>query len=100
MKKTFQLKIESKHPDRVLDATKHEIRQYIKRERNKALPAGIDFWDFDCHFGLSSETAQAIHPAQLTERINEAATGGASSFYVELLAKPGVRSKLPPNEGI
>lgn len=98
MKKTFQLTIEGKHPDRVLDATKHEIRQYIKRERNKALPEGVDFWDFDCRFGLTSDTAEVIHPEQLTERINEAVAGGASAFYVELLSKAGVRTLRAPLE--
>ncbi len=96
MKKTFQLTIEGKHPDRVLDATKHEIRQYIKRERNKPRPEGVDFWDFDCLFGLSQEAAEAIHPEQLTQLINAAAAAGAGSFYVALLAKPGVRSRRPP----
>ena len=33
MKKTFQLAQEGKKPDRLLEATKHEIRKYIKRER-------------------------------------------------------------------
>ncbi len=98
MKKTFQLTIEGKHPDRVLDATKHEIRQYIKRERNKVLPVGADFWDFDCRFGLSQEAAEAIHPEQLTQRINAAAAAGADSFYVALIAKAGVRSPRPPLE--
>jgi hypothetical protein len=97
MKKTFQLKIEGKHPDRVLDATKHEIRQYIKRERNKALPEGVDFWDFDCRFGLTAEAAEVIHPEQLTAHINEAAAGGANSVYVELLAKAGVRKPRQTN---
>ena len=95
MKKTFQLNIEGKHPDRVLDATKHEIRQYIKRERNKALPQGVDFWDFDCRFGASQADAQVIHPAQLVEHINALAAGGAQAFYVELLAKAGVRTPRP-----
>ena len=35
MKKTFQLNIEGKNRDRVLDAVKHEIRKYIKRERGR-----------------------------------------------------------------
>jgi hypothetical protein len=100
MKKTFQLTIEGKHPDRVLDATKHEIRQYMKRERNKTRPEGVDFWDFDCRFGLSSDAAEVIHPEQLTGRMNDAAASGASSFYVELRSKAGVRSKLPPNEAL
>ena len=35
MKKTFPLKAEGKNADRLLEATKHEIRKYIKREQNK-----------------------------------------------------------------
>ena len=35
MRKTFQLQVEGKNPDRVLDAVKHEIRKYIKRERRR-----------------------------------------------------------------
>ena len=38
MRKTFPLHIEGKHPDRLLDATKHDIRKYLKRERSRALP--------------------------------------------------------------
>jgi hypothetical protein len=91
MKKTFQLQIEGKNRDRVLEATKHEIRQYIKRERRKPLPEGVDFWDFDCKFGATADAAEVIHPAKLTELIDALATDGAASFYVELLAKPGHR---------
>ena len=42
MKKTFQLHPEGKNPDRVLEATKHEIRKYLKRERGRVLPKGVD----------------------------------------------------------
>lgn len=91
MKKLFQLTIEGKNRDRVLEGTKHEIRKYIKRERAKALPEGADFWDFDCQFGLSKETASAVHFANITNCINEAATSGADTFYLEVLARPGVR---------
>jgi hypothetical protein len=91
MKKTFQLQIEGKNRDRLLEATKHEIRQYIKRERRKALPEGVDFWDFDCKFGLTSDTAEVVHPAKLTAQIDVLVSEGATSFYVELLAKPGQR---------
>lgn len=98
MKKTFQLQIEGKHPDRVLDATKHEIRQYIRRERNKALPEGVDFWDFDCRFGANADDAQVIHSAQLIDHVNALAAGGATAMYVELLAKAGVRMPRPPLE--
>lgn len=102
MKKTFQLTIEGKNRDRVLEATKHEIRQYVKRERRKALPEGVDFWDFDCKFGTSAENAQGVHFATLTALIDAVAKEGGSQFYLELLAKPGhrtVRTKAEPQEG-
>jgi len=91
MKKTFQLQIEGKNRDRVLEATKHEIRQYIARERRKPLPEGVDFWDFDCRFGATPDAAEVVHPVKLTQRIDALVTQGGASFYVELLAKPGHR---------
>lgn len=91
MKKTFKINIEGKNRDRVLEAIKHEIRQYMKRERNKALPDGVDFWDFDCRFGLSEDVAASAHSANLTGLIDAAAQEGADAFYLELIAKPGVR---------
>ncbi|MDD2844946.1 MAG: DUF6172 family protein [Rhodoferax sp.] len=91
MKKTFQLNIEGKNRDRVLEATKHEIRQYIKRERRKTLPEGVDFWDFDCQFGTRPDNAQGVHLATLTALIDAVALAGGEAFYLELLAKPGHR---------
>ena len=92
MKKTFQFNIEGKNRERVLDATKHEIRQYIKRERRKTLPEGVDFWDFDCKFGATVDKAQGVHFANLTALIDAVAKEGGDGFYLELLAKPGHRS--------
>ena len=98
MKKTFPLRIEGKHPDRVLDAVKHEIRKYVKRERRRDVPAGADYWDFDCKFGLAPESAEAIHLNGIVPAIDAAAKEGAESFYVEILAKPGHRKAKPPEE--
>ncbi|RZL88031.1 MAG: hypothetical protein EOP82_24380 [Variovorax sp.] len=95
MKKTFQLNIEGKNRDRVLDAVKHEIRKYIKRERRRDLPEGVDYWDFDCKFGLASETAEVVHPSALTALIDSVAKEGSPQFYVEIIAKPGHRSTRP-----
>lgn len=92
MKKTFLLNIEGKHPDRVLEAVKHEIRKYVKRERRKPLPEGVDYWDFDCKFGQNAETASVVHFATLTALIDTAAKEGAASFYLELGAKGGQRT--------
>jgi hypothetical protein len=95
MKKTFRLAIEGKNRDRVLDAVKHEIRKYVKRERRRALPPGVDFWDFDCRFGADEAAAQTVHFATITGHIDAAAKADAAQFYLEILAKPGVRQPRP-----
>lgn len=95
MKKTFKLNIEGKNRDRLLDAVKHEIRKYIKRERRRDLPEGVDFWDFDCKFGLTQDAAEAVHLATLTALIDSAAKDGSEQFYIEILAKHGHRTARP-----
>ena len=95
MKKTFSLNIEGKNRDRVLEATKHEIRKYVKRQRRLPLPAGVDFWDFDCKFGTSADKAEVVHFATITGLIDAVAKDGGDTFYLELLAKTGHRSARP-----
>lgn len=95
MKKTFKLNIEGKNRDRVLEATKHEIRKYVKRQRRVPLPAGVDFWDFDCKFGTSADNAAVVHFATITALIDAVAKEGGDAFYLELLAKEGHRRARP-----
>ena len=95
MKKTYQLRIEGKNPDRVLEAVKHEIRKYIKRERRRDLPAGADYWDFDCRFGATEEAAEVVHLSALTASIDGVVGAQGTQFYVEILAKPGHRKARP-----
>ncbi|SEF31871.1 DUF6172 family protein [Variovorax sp. NFACC27] len=98
MRKTFQLQVEGKHPDRLLEAIKHEIRKYIKRERRRALPEGADFWDFDCRFGASQESAGVIHLSAITGLIDGVAKEAGKQFYIEILARPGKRKPRPAGE--
>ncbi|MDP1741399.1 MAG: DUF6172 family protein [Polaromonas sp.] len=95
MKKTFKLNIEGKNRDRVLDAIKHDIRKYVKRQRRVPLPEGVDFWDFDCRFGASEEAATVVHFATMIPLVDAAAKDGADAFYLELLAKEGRRTQRP-----
>lgn len=97
MKKMFQLSIEGKNRDRVLDAVKHEIRKYIKRERRRDLPAGADYWDFDCRFGLTPEAAEVVHLNSLTGLVDGVAREGGNQFYLEILARPAHRKVRPPD---
>jgi hypothetical protein len=87
MKKTFQLQVEGKHPERWLESIKHEVRKYLRRERRRPLPAGVDFWDFD--------TSEIAHVASLIERIDQVVLAGGKQFYVEIRAKHGIRKPRP-----
>ncbi len=99
MKKTFKITDPKIKRDRLIEAVRHEIKKYIKRERNKALPEGVDFWDFDCKFGPAAESAKEIHLAEITKCIDQAQEQQLESFYLEILAKAGRRTKKPlPNK--
>jgi hypothetical protein len=93
MRKTFPLQVPDRKPGLVLDAIKHELRKYLKRERRKPLPEGTDFWDFDCKVGSNSEDAAATHPGDLEKTIAAAQQAGQTEAYVEILAKPGHRAR-------
>lgn len=93
MKRTFQLTHPKIKRDRLIEGVRHEINKYIKRERRKTLPEGVDFWDFACRFGHSEEDAKVIHLAEITKSIDKVAALELESFYVEILARPGHRTK-------
>ena len=104
MKKTFPLKPPGKHPDRHLDAVKYELRKYLRRENNRELPEGVDYWDFDCRFGPTDAEAVAVKPGEIIRSVDKAAKEGWPEMYVEILVKPVTRpprtiTKKPPSEG-
>ncbi|MBT6279399.1 MAG: hypothetical protein HOI94_04850, partial [Candidatus Thioglobus sp.] len=75
-----------------------ELKKYIKRERNKTLPEDVDFWDFDCRFGANEASCDTIHVSEINKVISEADTEGLETFFLEVLAKPGKRTKKPKEE--
>ncbi|AAW73386.1 conserved hypothetical protein [Xanthomonas oryzae pv. oryzae KACC 10331] len=91
MRKTYQLNLEGKNRDRLLESSKHDIRKYIRRERRKDLPEGADYWDFDMRFGVDEASAVALPPAELIRSINALVADGGDQFFVEILRKPGKR---------
>ena len=93
MKKNFDLTSPVHKPDRQIEFVKHDINKYIARERRKALPIGIDFWDFNCKCGPDVNSAVSVHISEIGKQIDHTATTGAVSVYVEIIAKPGVRNK-------
>lgn len=95
MRKTYLLNIEGKNRERLVEASKHDIRKYVKRERARPLPAGVDFWDFDCKFGSNEATAAAVHFATLMGLIDTVVQEGGEQFYVEVVTKHGHRTARP-----
>ena len=95
MKKTFQLQSQDRHRDRVVEAVKHEIRKYIRRERRRELPSGADYWDFDCRFGAAAESAEVVHLSTLTALIDAVVMAQGQQFYLEVLARPAQRQVRP-----
>ncbi|MFT5470823.1 MAG: hypothetical protein ACI8UO_005954 [Verrucomicrobiales bacterium] len=94
MKKNFPLENPPHKPPRVIEGIKNDIRKYIKRERRKSLPEDVDFWDFDCRTGKDSESASAVHVEELVKAIDTAAAESWPHIYIEILVKPGKRTKL------
>ncbi len=98
MRKVFSLTHEKIKAPRLVDAIKHEVKKYLKRERNKKLTEDADFWDFDCKYGHTKETAEVIHTSALNKSIDDAVQNELASFYLEILAKPSKRTKKPIND--
>ncbi len=93
MKKEFKLTDPKKAPARQVDYVKHEISKYIARERRKPLKEGVDFWDFDCKIGNDKDSAEVIHVAEINKSIDKIVIQNSDHFYIEILAKPGRRTK-------
>lgn len=100
MRKTYQLQIEGKHRDRLVEASKHDIRKYIAREQRKALPAGSDVWRFDARLGADEASAQVISSGELIRAIDVLVAEGGNQFFVEVLARPGKRNAPPAGQAV
>jgi len=88
LKKTYQLTASNKEPARVVEAIKNEIRKYIKREKRKTLPEGMNVWNIDCKFAKDDAQPDTIAFVDITKCIDEAAELKCKSIYVELLSNP------------
>jgi len=95
MKKTFKLSHDKLAVPRLVEAIKHEVKKYIKRERRRELPEAADYWDFDCRFGADEASSKIIHLSEINKAISKAEAEKLESFYLEILVKPCRRKKMP-----
>ncbi len=98
MKKTFKLTDPKLKLPRLIEAIKHEVKKYIKRERRKTLPPKVDFWDFDCRYGVDEASSEVIHVSAINKYISQAESEQLESFYLEILVKPGYRTQKPKKD--
>lgn len=98
MKKTFKLSHPKIKYPRLIEAAKNEAKKYMKRERNKALPKGADFWAFECKFGADADSAEVIRAAEINEKISFAEAEEWQSFYLEIIAVPANRVYVERDE--
>ncbi|MEY2994613.1 MAG: hypothetical protein RL357_1548 [Pseudomonadota bacterium] len=99
MKKIYALQAPGKHPDRVLDAVRHDIRQQFKRLRARALPEGGEVWRFACKMGPDESQAESIAEADLSAAVQRWAEQGATQIYLEVVAHSALRGKRPASGG-
>ena len=93
MKKTFPLQLPGKESSRVVQSIQLELTKYVKRERRKTLPPGMNVWNFQCKVGSESTTAPAVLLPEVSNAVEALAATGATEVYVEIMASPGFREK-------
>ncbi|MCF6317933.1 MAG: DUF6172 family protein [Proteobacteria bacterium] len=98
MKKTYKLTHPKIKYARLIDAAKHDVKKYLRRERNKKLPEGADYLDFDCKYGATETEAKKINLSDINRSIDEAQAANLESFYLEIIATAGHRKKKQERE--
>ena len=97
LKKIFELQAANKKPERVIDSIKNELRKYLKRERKKKLPKDTLFWEFECRFGQTIETAESLNASELIKALDKAYEASWDRCYVEIISKLSSKSKPVPD---
>lgn len=88
MKKSFPLHLPGKADARVLDAIKHEVRKYVRRELNKAQSDGIRRPLFTCVVGTSAADAAESPLKNVSAAIDRVAQTGADHVYIAIKSAP------------
>ena len=91
MNKTYKLIDEKRDKERVVDAIKHEVRKYIKREKNKVLPEGVDFWNLECKISKDKDALAFVEFPSLIKMIDTLVEEKAESLNIEILSFEGIR---------
>ncbi len=88
MKKLFPLHHPGKADARVLDAIKHEVRKYVRRELNKTHPDGAKRRSFTCNVGTSAADTEECALKSVSAAIDRVAQSGADQVYIAIRSAP------------
>ncbi len=91
MNKTYKLIEEKRNKDRVVEAIKHEVRKYIKREKNKSLPKDVDFWKLECKISKDSDELAFVEFQNLIKTIDTLVLEEAKILNIEILSFEGIK---------
>jgi len=91
MNKSYNLIEKKRDKDRVVESIKHEIRKYIKREKNKPLPDDVDFWKLECKISKNSDKLASIEFQNLIKTIDILVSEEAESLNIEILSFKGIK---------
>jgi len=99
VKKVFQLTDPKKHTDRVLEAIKHDIRKYAKREKRKELAdPETTCWDLECKIGVTAAEAESVAYTELIKALDNLHATGATQVYIEIMARVIPKPPKPAKE--
>ena len=90
MNKSYKLIEEKRNKDRVVESVKHEIRKYIKREKNKSLPKDVDFWKLECKISKDNDALVFVEFPNLIKTIDTLVLENAQTLNIEILSFEGI----------
>ena len=98
MKKTYKLEHPKIKVARIVDSIRHDIKKFLKKERNKSLPSNAYYWGFNCKCGQTEETAVDVNLSSLTKSIDELVDKNMTTVYIELVAIPIMKPESQSEE--
>jgi len=99
VKKIFKLTDEKKAPERIVEAIKHELRKYVKREQNKKSESETKlFWETQCRFGKSEAESNEMGFDALIKELDTVIAAGWSECFIEVVVSSKEWEPKPKSE--
>lgn len=91
MNKKYELVEKKRNKDRIVDSVKNDVRKYIKREKNKPLTEGVDFWKMECKISKDENELVYVEFNNLIKTIDILVKEDAKAINIEILSTVGIQ---------